>query len=212
MKISEQATKEISGVPGSVAGQSGMFFIRATEAGGSSLHQTIYQAGKFVGFQFKPWQAVNWSKITGNVTRVAGPILAVVAVVLDGVDAYQEAQNERQLAQWRREIDSKFLAIARDFEEQFEKKWTEIEKELYESIEQKIYEAHISKKEEIARTQREVQEVLNIRSKLENLSFEPPSYPCLLGLSNRLYGTSWSSMSPCVFLPHGRADLGRDPG
>jgi hypothetical protein len=38
LKISEQATKEISGVPGSVAGQSGMFFIRATEAGGSSLH------------------------------------------------------------------------------------------------------------------------------------------------------------------------------
>lgn len=152
-----------------VAGQSDKLFIRATQAASSNLHQTIYHLGKFAGFNFKPWQAVNLAKNIGNVMKVVGPILSAVSVIVDIADARQEAKNERELADARREIDSQFLAIAHDFEQQFEKNRIEVEKELYERVEEDIHKARAYEKEAIAQSNRQVQHTLDIRTKLEHL-------------------------------------------
>lgn len=167
-QIAEQVGLEIA-KRATVAGQSDKLFIRATQSAGSNLHQTIYHLGKFARFNFKPWQAVNLAKNVGNVMKVVGPILSAVSVIVDIADARQEAKNERELANARREVDSQFLAIAHDFEQQFEKKRIEVEKELYGRVEQDIRKAQTYEEKAIAQSNRQIQHILDTRIKLEHL-------------------------------------------
>jgi BMFP domain-containing protein YqiC len=81
-------------------------FLRSMDVAGSSLHQGVVAVGKFVGFKFKPWQAVGIAKNIGNAARFLGPALALVSVGIDVLQIQQEQQRERQMADVRRDITS----------------------------------------------------------------------------------------------------------
>lgn len=52
-------------------------FLKSMDVAGSGLHQTVLGVGKFIGFKFKPWQAVGIAKNIGNFAKFLGPIFAV---------------------------------------------------------------------------------------------------------------------------------------
>ena len=78
LKLVKSATRTV--VPTAKASQG---FLRSMDVAGSELHQVVYQVGKFVGFKFKPFQAVNFAKGIANVAKVVGPLLAVASIAVD---------------------------------------------------------------------------------------------------------------------------------
>lgn len=62
---------------------------RSMDVVGSGLRKGLFAVVKFVGFKFKPWQAVGIAKNIGNAAKFLGPALAIVSV---GVDLLQMQQ------------------------------------------------------------------------------------------------------------------------
>jgi hypothetical protein len=60
------------------------------QAAGSKGHKIVYNAGKRVGINFKPYQAVRWANNIGKVARVGSVILPVA------LEAYSVVKEERQ--------------------------------------------------------------------------------------------------------------------
>jgi len=78
------------------ANTSGQAFLCASNVAGSPLHQSVYTAGKFIGFNFKPYQAVNIAKGIGNVAKVLSPILAVGLLAVDVCAMTQEEERAKK--------------------------------------------------------------------------------------------------------------------
>ncbi|MEG4128119.1 50S ribosome-binding GTPase [Microcoleus sp. Pol11C1] len=93
-------------------------FLRSIDVAGSGLHQGVVAVGKFVGFKFKPWQAVGMAKNIGNAAKFLGPALALVSVGVDILQMGQEHEREKQMSDVRRDITSKFQLTAKDLENQ----------------------------------------------------------------------------------------------
>ena len=65
---------------------------------GSGLHQTVLTVGKFIGFKFKPWQAVGIAKNIGNAAKFLGPALAIVSIGIDCFQMHQEKRARKKIA------------------------------------------------------------------------------------------------------------------
>lgn len=70
-------------------------FLRSFDVVGSSLHHTVLAVGKFIGFEFRPWQAVNIAKDIANVAMFVGPILGAVSVAVDICKVQQESEQSK---------------------------------------------------------------------------------------------------------------------
>lgn len=102
------------------AGEAAQGFLRAGQVAGSTLHSVVYGIGKFVGYTFRPWGAVNIAKTIGNVGKVVGPLLAFAAIAVDVYAERQEQKREENLSRARREIEGQFRALSRNVEREFE--------------------------------------------------------------------------------------------
>jgi hypothetical protein len=60
------------------------------QAAGSKGHKIVYNAGKRVGINFKPYQAVRWANNIGKVAKVGSVVLPVA------LEAYSVVKEERQ--------------------------------------------------------------------------------------------------------------------
>src|SRR5699024_5932101 len=75
---------------------SAKFFLKASEASGSTIHEFVKGAGAALGYKFKPWQAVKITKNIGNVAKVLGPLVSIAGFAMDVKENIDEAtQNER---------------------------------------------------------------------------------------------------------------------
>ena len=142
-------------------------FLRSMDVAGSGLHQTVLAVGKFVGFDFKPWQAVGIAKNLGNAAMFLGPALALVSLASDAYTAQQEQQREKQMADIRSDITSQFQAIAKNLENQMELQLREFEQQVYGEIEQQIINARQQEENAIAASNTWVKRVLEIRQDFE---------------------------------------------
>ena len=142
-------------------------FLRGIDVVGGGLHQAVLGVGKFVGFKFKPWQAVNFAKNLGNFAMMLGPILAGIGVAMDFAEAAQESKKEQEMADARRQITSQFLTIAKDLEHQIEIQFSEFDVQFYGKIEQKIAEARKQNEEAIASSNTWMNELITIRQEFE---------------------------------------------
>ena len=70
--------------------QSAQFLIKASEASGSQIHNVVLNVGHAFGVKFKPWQAVNIAKNIGNVAKILGPVVSVLALFVDIKDSVKE--------------------------------------------------------------------------------------------------------------------------
>jgi len=148
---------------------SGQAFLRASNAAGSGLHQGVYAVGKFIGFNFKPWQAVNIAKNIGNVAKFLGPILSVGLLAVDIYAMEQEKEQANKLAEARREITSQFIALAKELESQIEAQLREVEGQIYGEVEKQIAKARHQEEEAIATSNRWVGELATIRKQFEGI-------------------------------------------
>jgi len=152
---------------GRVSTVSGQGFLQASNVAGSNLHHGVYAIGKLIGFDFKPWQAVNIAKDIANVMAFVGPILGVVSVAIDIRAMQKEKEQDKKLADARCEITSQFIKIARDLESQIESQLREVETQIYGEIEQQIAAARQKEESAIASSNTSVKQLLEIRKDFE---------------------------------------------
>jgi len=152
---------------GRVSTVSGQGFLHASNVAGSNLHHGVYAIGKLIGFDFKPWQAVNIAKDIANVMAFVGPILGVVSVAMDIRAMQKEEEQDKKLADARCEITSQFIKIARDLESQIESQLREVETQIYGEIEQQIAAARQKEESAIASSNTSVKQLLEIRKDFE---------------------------------------------
>lgn len=138
-------------------------FLRAGNVAGSKLHQNIYEIGKFLGFKFKPYGAVNIAKGIGNIAKVLGPIVAIASLAGDIHALEQEEKQDKEIADARREITSQFIAMGKDLESQIEAQLREVEVQLYGEIETKIAEDRQQEEDAIAASNIRVKQLAEIR-------------------------------------------------
>ncbi|MBD1934355.1 MULTISPECIES: GTPase [Cyanophyceae] len=148
---------------GRVSTVSGQGFLHASNAAGSNLHHGVYAIGKLIGFDFKPWQAVNIAKDIANVAMVVGPILGIVSVAMDMRAVKKEEELDKKLAEARREITSQFIAIAKDLEGQVEEELRKVEVQVYGEIEKQIAAARQQEESAIASSNTWVKQLAEIR-------------------------------------------------
>lgn len=145
----------------------GQGFLRSMDVAGSGLHKSVLAVGKFVGFKFKPWQAVGIAKNIGNAAKFLGPAMALVSAGLEIHASIQEDQREKQMADVRRDITSQFQAIAKDIENQMEIQLWDFEKQVYGEIERQIASARQQEEEAIATSNTWVKQLAEIRKNFE---------------------------------------------
>ncbi|MEG4499579.1 50S ribosome-binding GTPase [Microcoleus sp. F10-C6] len=163
-KIGETAGVELTNLATrGFAQTAGQGFLRSRDVVGSGLHQGVVAVGKFVGFKFKPWQAVGMAKNIGNAAKFLGPALALVSVGVDILQMQQEHQRERQMSDVRRDITSQFQSIAKDLENQIEIQLFEFEQQVYGEIEKKIAAARQEGEEAISASNTWVKQLADIR-------------------------------------------------
>lgn len=142
-------------------------FLRSIDVVGSGMHRSVLTVGKFVGFKFKPWQAVGIAKNLGNAAKFLGPALGIATVGVELLQIQQEHQREQQMADVRREITSQFQVIAKDLENQIQIQLWEFEAQTYGEIEQKILEARQQEESAIAASNTWVKQLAEIRKDFE---------------------------------------------
>lgn len=147
--------------------KSGQAFLRPMDAAGSATHLFVLEAGKVIGFKFKPWQAVGIAKNIGNAAMFLGPALAVVSIGLDIHTIHQEHEYERKMADVRRDITSQFKAITVDLEQQIEGQLYEFETQVYGQLEQNISEARQQTETAMATSNTELAQLAAVRHKFE---------------------------------------------
>jgi GTP-binding protein EngB required for normal cell division len=146
---------------------SGQGLLRSIDVVGGGLHKTVLSVGKFVGFKFKPWQAVGIAKNIGNAAKFLGPALAIASVAVDIFQMQQENERERQMADIRHDITSLFQAIAKDLENQIEIQLFDCEKQVYGEIDKQIVAARHQEESKIAVSNTSVKQLLEIRKEFE---------------------------------------------
>jgi len=164
VKITASATRNIMGTA-----QTSERFLRSMDVAGSSLHQGVLQAGKAIGFKFKPWQAVGIAKNIGNAAKFLGPALAVVSIGLEAHTMYQEQQQEAEMAAVRNDITSQFQAIAVDLEQQIDTQLYGFESQVYGQIEKKVAEARKQTETAMSSSNADLKQLASIRQQLESI-------------------------------------------
>jgi len=144
-------------------------FLRSIDVAGSGLHQGVVAVGKFVGFKFKPWQAVGMAKNIGNAAKFLGPALALVSVGVDILQMRQEHERERQMSDVRRDITSQFRSIAQDLENQIQIQLFEFEQQVYGEIEKQIAAARQKEEEVIFASNTWVKQLADIRKDFDGI-------------------------------------------
>ena len=145
------------------------FFYSATNVAGGNLHQTVYGVGKFLGFKFKPWGAVNLAKSIGNVAKCVGPALFVVGFAIDVADTIKQREREQQMADVRRDITSQFQAMGKNLESQLGMQLSEFNNQFYGDIERQIVSARQQQENAIASSNTWMKELLNLRKSFNEI-------------------------------------------
>jgi len=168
--IGERAGGELSNLATNTGVNStGQALLRASNVAGGGLHHGVYAVGKFLNFNFRPWQAVNIAKNIGNVAKFLGPLLSVGLLAVDVYAVTQEEEQDKKLADARREITSQFISIAKDLESQVEAQLREVEAQVYGEIEKQIATARQQEEEAIAASNKWVRELAQIREEIEEI-------------------------------------------
>ncbi|NBD33487.1 MAG: hypothetical protein GVY17_11100, partial [Cyanobacteria bacterium] len=144
-------------------------FLKAGNVAGSGLHQGVYQIGKFLGVNFKPWGAVNLAKNVGNFAKAAGPVLAIGAFVLDIMNSGEEEKQSEELSKARKEINSQFIELAQQLQTQLESIGREVEKQLYDDTAEKIEQLREAHYQSIGQNQEQIQELTTLRQEFKEI-------------------------------------------
>lgn len=159
VKITQAATKEHATIK--------QGFLQSTNVVGSSMHQGVYNVGKFIGFKFKPWQAVGIAKNIGNAARFLGPALALVSIGIELHSEHQEREQEEKMADVRRDITSQFQAMVVELEQQIKGQLQEFESQVYVQLESDMAKARQQSETAMTISDSELGKITTIRQDFE---------------------------------------------
>lgn len=169
-RIGTTLSKKLETLAAGPAAQGGGGFLRAGQAAGGQLHKAVYGVGKFLGYNFRPWQAVNIAKTIGNAAKIAGPILAFGAIVIDAALEHQEKKAGQKLASARRETTGQFISLGMEIENEFNRFVNNIvEKELFQAIELLIAEVRSQAEGDLAANNQLIQGLGKLRIETSDL-------------------------------------------
>lgn len=97
--------------------KAGSGILTSSGAAGSTAHKVIYEAGKFLGVKFRPWEAVKYAKWVGNAGKVLGVVGAALTVIIAFHEHQQELQAEAKALEARKDIRAHFKSFATKFEQ-----------------------------------------------------------------------------------------------
>jgi hypothetical protein len=135
----------------------------ATQVSGSMLHTGIYSVGKLIGYNFKPWQAVNLAKNIGNGVAVVGLVLSVASLFADAASEVETANNERKISKAKRDLINAYQTVADEILEQFRGGLHGIENELFGQVETVIGEARASHEQSQASSNQTLAAIVELR-------------------------------------------------
>jgi predicted GTPase len=125
----------------------------------------VYNIGKFLGFKFKPWGAVNGAKFIKGL----GPFIAGAGVLFDAAmiakEEYDDQENQRQLRNARNQVREEFRKLAekmvKDYELNIEEAITFYDDELndIENKQQELRNFDQSKQEILTQIENKRQEI-----------------------------------------------------
>jgi predicted GTPase/polyhydroxyalkanoate synthesis regulator phasin len=125
----------------------------------------VYNIGKFLGFKFKPWGAVNGAKFIKGL----GPFIAGAGVLFDAAmiakEEYDDQENQRQLRNARNQVREEFRKLAekmvKDYELNIEEAITFYDEELndIENNQQELRDSEQSKHEILTQIENKRQEI-----------------------------------------------------
>ena len=125
----------------------------------------VYNIGKFLGFKFKPWGAVNGAKFIKGL----GPFIAGAGVLFDAAmiakEEYDDQENQRQLRNARNQVREEFRKLAekmvKDYELNIEEAISFYDEELndIEAKEKELRNFDQSKQEILTQIENKRQEI-----------------------------------------------------
>ncbi len=110
----------------------GQGFFRAAEVAGGNAHRFVYDAGKFFGKNFKPWEAVKYAKWIGNLGKALGAAGAVISVVVEFRNEQHEQERQLKLADNRNDVRTQFQEMSRNLSDAFWSQYKEFENVQYD--------------------------------------------------------------------------------
>ncbi len=113
-----------------VVGKSGNLSKISTLSGGK-MHSAVLKTGHFFGKSFKPYQALKISGNIGKVTKVLGPVLSVVPVILDLIGKAKEDSDIQKVQNAKIEAFNQFSGIASDIVRDFDAQYLEMDKAIF---------------------------------------------------------------------------------
>lgn len=136
---------------------------------GSPLHQQILQGGKFIGFKFKPFQAVKIARNVGDFAKFVGPVLGLASIVLDTMDAVQEENEARKFYEVKSSLEKEFNKIAEAMEEQLYIQLNECKFKIFEELNSLIGSKRQDYDEQARKNANKIQDLGKLKQKLELL-------------------------------------------
>ncbi|MBF2077312.1 MAG: 50S ribosome-binding GTPase [Synechococcales cyanobacterium T60_A2020_003] len=149
--------------------ESSGFFLKSSEVASSQIHTLVYDIGKFVGFKFKPWQAIGIAKNISNFAKFLGSLAAIASMGLELHAMYQEQEYEKKMADIRRNITSQFKSFSIDLEQQIENQLREFEAKVYGQLEQNIIAARKQNESAMAASNADLSQLADIRGEFESI-------------------------------------------
>lgn len=107
-------------------------FLSASQAAGGQAHRFVYDAGKFFGKNFKPWEAVKIGQWIGNVGKILGLLGPAISLVTEILDEVKQRERQAKLADDRNDIRSQYREMARTVSQQFWSQFEEYERVQYD--------------------------------------------------------------------------------
>ncbi|MGB3509766.1 MAG: GTPase [Microcoleaceae cyanobacterium] len=160
-KIAETAGIDVTNVSTQKSG-----FLRFWDAG-NNFHRAIFGEDKSFGLRLKSWEVLGVSENIGNSARFFGDAVNLVSV---GVDfGENDGQLEEQMADVRRDISSKFQAVAKFLETEIELQVFEFESIVFGEIERQISAARSQEEEIISTSNSLLKQLGDIRRSFERI-------------------------------------------
>jgi len=95
-------------------------------ASGSNLHKAVLEVGHFFGTKFKPHQAVKVAEKIGSAAKFIGPVMALLGVVVQINDDFQQDKRTVDLNVARRDIKKSYRKVFFELKHEFVNRMAEL--------------------------------------------------------------------------------------
>lgn len=99
---------------------------------GSDAHKVIYNAGKFFGHNFKPYEAVKYADKVAKVGSIIGKVAVVLPFLIAGYEQYAESKYAEKIKEERQKVRQSYDEIANEMKASFQKQFDKFVTESYD--------------------------------------------------------------------------------